>query len=259
MRYLTPENVMKWRLKEGIPAWKAAVICFRDLSGSKQLVEAFGARPLGRKVLYGMDECEAAPFVYEMIVAGEHIGVVTRCLWGGPQASIVVEELSHIGVEYIIGCGAAGSLESRLTRGAQIVAASAPPTDGTSQSYVTSPKPLEPDPRLLEILMKCCGTSVSKVEVATVDVLYRETHELIDDWRSKGVQAINMETAAFYAACSTCGVSGLWLGHVSDCLVDGVWEDWSVDREEMSRVTARICVRVLEAIVHGTPGTAAGY
>jgi purine-nucleoside phosphorylase len=36
-----------------------------------------------------------------------------------------------------------------------------------------------------------------------------------------------METAPLYAAAAACGVRSLWLGHVSDSLLDdGAWDSW---------------------------------
>jgi purine-nucleoside phosphorylase len=113
---------------------------------------------------------------------------------------------------------------------------------------------LLPDPLLLEALADTDRQfeGISRVRVGTIDALYRETYEYINELRSQGIQAINMETASFYAACSSCGVSGLWIGHISDCLVGDLWEDWSVDRRDMSIKTANICMRILEMIADGT-------
>lgn len=259
LRYLTPASVMKERLKGGAPNWRIAVICFRDLRGSKQMIDVLEAEPVGRKVLYGLDELPDAPFVYEMEVRGEQVGVVTRCVWGGPQAAIMVEELAFLGVEYVVGCGAAGSIDRSLLRGEQIIGASAPVIDGTSRCYRPPGDILQADPRLASVAESAARDlgGIQRVSVGTVDALYRETEELIGGMRARGLQAVNMETAAFYAACLACGVTGLWIGHVSDTLFDGVWKDWSIDRDEMTRSTAAICARILSAIADEVEGVVA--
>jgi len=63
-------------------------------------------------------------------------------------------------------------------------------------------------------------------------------------WRARGGQVVNMETAALYAASERCGISSLWIGHVSDCLVGGEWEEWS-DIADMTAMSARIGLEIL--------------
>lgn len=110
-RYITPEAVMKHRFQTNPrPVWDVAVICFRDYKGSQILVKTFNASPLGYKVLYGIEEFDGAPVVYEAELLGKRVGIITRCNWGAPQAAILVEELIELGVKYIIGYGAAGSI-----------------------------------------------------------------------------------------------------------------------------------------------------
>ena len=53
-----------------------------------------------------------------------------------------------------------------------------------------------------------------------------------------------METSALYAASETCGIRCLWIGHVSDCLVGGEWEEWS-DIADMTVTSARIGLEIL--------------
>lgn len=252
VRYIEPGTIIGNRLRDKqIPAWEAAVLCFRDSRGSREIVRTFNARPIGYKVLFGMEESEEFPYVFEADIGGKTVGIVTRCIWGGPQAAILLEELTHFGVKYAVGYGAAGSIDTACKRGQQIVIDSALPTDGTSGIYREGE--LLPDSGLLSLTRKAaeklsCG--IQCVTAATVDALYRETDTLVEEWRKQGAQVVNMETSPFYAAASECGVKSVWIGHVSDCL--GVkWEDWFCDRETMTSISASICLELLRLLLCG--------
>ena len=241
-RFITPQKVVSGRFEgqADIPEWDIAVLCFRGPRGSSALVEAVGARPIGRKLLWGMEEAADFHSVYEYQTDGKHVGIVTRCLWGGPQAAILVEELSHIGVGCIIGYGCAGTIDPELPRGAQFVISTALLTDGTSRHYAD--EETRGSAELLG-LVKCAR----QVTAGTVDAVYRETPALLREWRNAGVQVINMEAAPFYAASARCGVESLYLGHVSDVVI-GEWRDWYGGRDEMNVGTIRNSVALIESI-----------
>jgi uridine phosphorylase len=240
-RFITPAVLFPSRFPELAhrPKWDAAVICFRDPGGSRLLVEALGGVPWGRKVFWGIEETPDHPRVFVAQVAGRTVGIVTHCIWGTAQASILVEELAELGVPIVIGYGAAGSFDSALPQGTQLVACSAPATDGASKQYGNGP--FSPDPELLALVR-----NAEPAVVATVDAVYRETPELVAEWRAIGAQVVNMESAPFYAAAQACGVRALWLGHVSDMLLDE-WHGWHVvSRDEMTHAAIANCRHVLE-------------
>ena len=246
MRYITPELLIKHRISDQLyPHWSAAIVCFLGYENSQTIVRKFNAKPIGYKIFYGLDEFSECPSVYEATIGSEYIGIITRCVWGGPQAAILVEELAYLGVQYLIGCGAAGSLDPSLPKGQQIVACSAIPVDGTSQSY--SRELLLPEPKLADAVLKVgrnLQVDVHQVTVATIDALYRETESFITKLRSQGIQTINMETAPFYAASTVCGVKTIWIGHVSDSLTN-TWNSWFTNQYEGRRSSAEVCLELL--------------
>ena len=250
MRYISPEGHLKNRLGDNpFPKWDAAVLCFRSLKGSRDLVELLGAKPVGAKILFGMDESSDLPFVFEATVGGRTVGIATRCLWGGPQAAILVEEIACFGCKYVIGYSCAGAIDLSLERGQQIVADRAVPTDGTSLAYGQAE--LLADSELLELATNAAqklGCGITPVCAATVDALYRETPEMVARWRAAGAQVINMETSPFYAASHACGVRSVLIGHVSDRLGQS-WESWYGGRKPMSVQTAEICVETLRSLL----------
>lgn len=244
-RYITPEAVMRNRFADrSCPVWDTVVICFRDYKGSQILVRKFDAVPLGYKVLYGIEEFEGAPMVYEAEWLGKRVGIVTRCNWGAPQAAILVEELTAIGVRHIIGYGAAGSLRSDLKRGTQLMIGEALCSDGTSKAYKKESVSASGSKPLANIAQRAAerlGYSMTEVTAATADALYRETKESVAEWQNAGASVVNMESGAFYAASEVCGANSVWLGFVSDSLVKDSWEDWHGNLAEMADITATIC------------------
>lgn len=249
MRYLEPDFIVKKRfVNKNIPHWDIAVICFRDNSGSMELIKTFDAKPVGYKILFGLDEYSECPFVYEKIINDNKVLIITRCIWGGPQAAIIVEELAFYGIKYIIGYGAAGSLDDEFKRGDQIFASFAFPTDGTSKIYKCGH--LEPDNiyiDFIKLVEKKLSCKIKEIKIATIDALYRETEDYILSLKKDGAQAINMETSPFYSSSIICGIKSIWIGHISDCLLKK-WDDWYMKREEMSNLTSRICLDIVMLI-----------
>jgi uridine phosphorylase len=249
-RYITPDALMALRFRDrGRPRWDVGVLCFRGRVGSGALVDKLGARPVGQKVLYALEESSEHPHVHEAAVGGSAIVVVAGCLWGGPQTAILVEELACLGVRSVIGYGVAGSLVADLPKGTQVVAASGVVTDGTSRAYTTRAV-VHPDEALVAAVGAVADrlhTDVSPVAVATVDALYRETEDDVRRWRERGARAINMETAPLYAASRACGVPSVWLGHISDSLATSCWESWERPAT-MTDVTVAVTVALVEEL-----------
>ena len=251
MRYITPEAIMRSRLGDNPrPRWDAAVLCFRSYEGSGLLIDAFDTEPLGYKVLWGMDEVPGYPRVHEFSIGAVRVGVIARCLWGGPQTAILVEELAHLGVKYIVGIGAAGSIATDLPRGTQIVATSALTTDGTSRAY-TDETEVHVAPDIYAAIQQAEREHpwhLRPVRVATIDAIYRETDVLIQSLAEQGAQVVNMEVTPLYAASAVCGVESVWIGHVSDCLVNSEWEPWE-NLEQMTIQSAEIGVDILHSVI----------
>ena len=249
MPYITPEVFMQGRFDDNPrPEWKTAVLCFRDLEGSGLLVQGLGARPLGYQVLTGMGEFPGnpLPYTHELAIGQARVGVIARCGWGGPQTAILVEELAYIGVTKIIGIGAVGSIDPAIPKGSQVVAQVALTTDGTSKAYTDAPE-LMGDALLCSLALAAgerLSTGVRKVCAVTTDAIYRETEAVVEAWRTKGAQVVNMETSALYAASATCGISSVWIGHVSDSMRGSEWEEWT-GIEDMTVVSAKLVLAML--------------
>jgi purine-nucleoside phosphorylase len=255
-RYITPETLLDIRFGDRErPQWDIAVLCFRGRRGSAPLVEKLGARPVGSKTLYGLEDSADRPYVYEARLGAARIAIVAECLWGGPQTAILVEELACFGVRVVVGFGVAGSIVPELAKGTQIVAIAGTVTDGTSRAY-TDLAEVPADRELSSLLAgvaESLNFAVVPVTIATVDALYRETADDVRRWCGGGAVAINMETAPLYAASAACGIKSVWLGHVSDSLASPQWDSW-VRPLAFTDVSVALAVGLLESLAGGSVG-----
>ena len=251
-RYITPEALLRLRFGDGArPAWDGAVLSFRGEAGTQALVSKLNARPLPRKVLYGLEVSLDRPVVYEAGLGNRRIVLVTQCLWGGPQTAILVEELAALGVREVVGFGVAGALVDALPKGTQIVAESGLATDGTTRAYTSAAEAVA-DAELAAALLTTAtrmGIAVVPVKIATVDALYRETSADVQRWVGLGAQAINMETTPLYAAASMCSLRAVWLGHISDTLslTTEKWDSWQRPAA-ITDMTVALTIGLLEQI-----------
>jgi uridine phosphorylase len=253
MRYITPEHCIRRRLGgRPAPSWPAALLVFRDYTHSQQVLEAFdNVRPIPYRLLYYLTGQEFEPIAFEADIAGRTIVVVTRCIWGGPQTAILVEELACLGVRFILGYGVGGSIDPSLPQGTFVVADSALPVDGTSRAYgINTVRKADLDIVQAAIAAAAdAGVQMRPASAVTVDALYHETQELVDDLRRQGGQIINMETSTLYSVAGVCGVRSLWLGYVTDCLTNGQWQDWFVDLRDLAEKAIRVCRALLTLVL----------
>lgn len=249
-RYLDPDEFIRQRFAEReAPDWPLAVICFRDVASSVKLADRLGAKPLRRRIISGTDSPGERPWVYEGKVGGTNIGLVAGCWWGGPQAAVIAEELASLGVEYILGYGAAGTISKDLPKYSQVAAVSGLVTDGTSRAYTTSEK-VDADSGLVK-MMEVVSPAVLPVTVATVDALYMETPAAVKQWAGLGAQAVNMETTPLYAVAQTRKIKSLWLGLITDSVTGDDWDPWWGIPEEANEETVEIIAALIENVLGG--------
>jgi len=241
MRYITPKNILLKRFKNKLPAWDIALLCFRNFKNIDRFINKFKAKPIKRKILWGFYPSKSSFNIFKTKIDNKSIIIVIPCNWGGPQSAILVEELAHLGIQYIIGYGLAGSLDRNILRGEQIVVTSALTTDGTSKFY-TNKKTVKPDNYLLKL-----ARSSKKVKCATIDAIYQETKKLINKWKNMGVQVINMESSPFYAASEKCKVKSIWLGYITDCLFSN-WKAWHGHIKGANEESINKCLNIISSI-----------
>jgi uridine phosphorylase len=234
-----------------VPKFRRAVLVFHSATRSRFAMRRFGGSPLGYKLLTGatMEEVLLCPDGQTVLVVnvGSHGG-------GGPLATSLVEELAFLGVKVIVGLGCAGSLDPSLPRGTQFVAARGLATDGASRVYLSRGQDTVslPERELAVVTQAADGLGIPVVPTTgvTVDVIYRETPELVAQWRGLGGHWINMEVTPLYAAAAACGVRAIYLGHISDELFGPEWRAWFGDeRNAMAETTAELGAAILEQML----------
>jgi uridine phosphorylase len=137
---------------------------------------------------------------------------------GGPSAAIVLEELARLGVRRAIRVGSARAIAPGLAPGALVVATEVRAEDGTSRTLLAAAAELGALDAALDVpeiaLHPGLTTALSAAAGATAgplvahDLLYAPREdERMDAWRSAGLLAADLETAALAAVAVRHGVA----------------------------------------------------
>ena len=122
-------------------------------------------------------------------------------------------------VQYIIGLGAVGALQSDIQIGDLIVPTQAIRGEGLTGYYYPPEEPALPDPMLVEILSQCAENTKARIHKGTIFTtgsLLHETDELIGEWHDNGYIGVDCEASAFFLLCKYCGFMGAMILYVSD-------------------------------------------
>jgi uridine phosphorylase len=218
---ITPE---KWnhgrKMPEVLEGYRIAVAAFCRLNEMK---EKLAAVPFSAKLFSHLD----AAHIYVGQVNGKQV-LVVECLFGGPMAATVLEEMAYFGITKVIGYGYAGSLTGEIPMGHIVMAGCGLVSDGTSREYLPETDMVFPDESLANVFRRQAsdqGCVLKEVTVWTTDALYRETKEKIHQWRAKGGQIVNMDTSYFYAVSQVTGMAALYVCEISDQLDQEHWTD----------------------------------
>lgn len=223
-------------------------MCFHSKYKTRQLAKEFDAELLGYRVFSKCDET----VVYETELNGIKIGILGWCTGGGPLVASLVEELSVIGVEYIIGIGAAASIDKSVFIQDLILATELLVNDGTSKCYIEDKPVIHINPEMRKMFLDICKERkqpVKEVKAATVEALYRQNEALLQAWRNQDCQIVNWELTPFYASCKVCDIKCLWYGHISDVEIDGIWNDWYCNRIQVFQDSINLCKSILSYLV----------
>jgi uridine phosphorylase len=220
---LMPEQVLRLR---GVDPddddlrFDVAVICFRGRRASRQVLDAFPVSRIEPDILYGSP-------AHAGRVGDTRLIIVPKVVWGGPVTAILLEELACLGVQTVVGVGAAGSLVSPHHVGRMLIVDRALCSDGTSQQYTDQPS-VGPAPDLFELAVALASQEGGEPIVGTIhttDALYQEWPARIRQWRGAGAAFVNLETSPFYAVAAYRGIRAVYLALVTDYVGDpGGWQ-----------------------------------
>jgi len=131
---------------------------------------------------------------------------------GGPSASIVFEELRMLGARLIIRLGTAGGLLPEMEPGELVIpdAVACFSTYGVLATYAPGVHlPLAPNYEVIEALVneaRRIGVGFRIGAVVSNDAFYAESREFAEEWRRRGVIAIEMECAALFGISRIRGI-----------------------------------------------------
>jgi purine-nucleoside phosphorylase len=145
---------------------------------------------------------------------------------GTPSMSIVVEELLRLGARQLVRVGTCGGIAPGLRTGDLVIASSAAPVDGATQTYLHR-EAYAPtaDFALTHSLYHAAeeaGIPTRVGQVASVDVFYNPDADYAPRWRDRGVLAFEMEASALFYLAARAGVQAACLLVVSDVLSEEV-------------------------------------
>jgi uridine phosphorylase len=229
------------RRQKGLASVDVPAICILDPDGDmvRRMRESGEAQPFAPWACYHT-RLDTFP------LAGETVGIV-GCAVGAPFAVLVAEELFASGCRLLLSVTSAG----------QIVQSAAPPyfviidrslrDEGTSYHYAPPAEFSLADPRLVQIASDALKDKAQDVLIGatwTTDAPFRETAEAIEQAKSMGALAVEMEAAALYAFAGSVKVQVLCIAHVTNTMGQG-----GDDFEKGEADGTRDALIVLESLV----------
>ena len=154
---------------------------------------------------------------------GEPVSVQSTGM-GCPSAAIVIEELVMLGCKKLLRVGTCGGLQPHHALGDMIVAISAVPQDGTTNTYVKEPHAPTADWGLVHGSVhaaKEIGQPIHVGPVVSSDVFYNPDSEQYQRWSDRGVLAVEMEAAILFTIAALRRIQAACLLTVSDIIVEG--------------------------------------
>lgn len=206
----------------------------------KLFKEAFGFVEPAKK-LFCAELMFNAPNYPQIVLCGGFIG--------GPQAVMLLEVLAAKGARNFWFCGLCGALSAAMPVGSLFVAGNAFSDEGVAKHY--SPKNVfaATETLLQHLIDKLAAAEKDYIvgRMASIDALFRETKSKIAYYCGQGCQAIDMETAALYAAAAFHDLNICGLYAVSDVFNDESWQagfkshELKVARTTMTEIMKEVC------------------
>lgn len=170
---------------------------------------------------------------------------------GCPSASIVVEEMSRLGVKYIIRVGTCGGVQKKINPGDYIIPEKAIPLIGLLNVYGIKNKPQTPDNDIFNKLVKSAESLVDysqqihKGTICTSDAFYKEV-EQARKWEHRGVLAFEMECAGIFALAKLRKIKAGAILTATGNILYGIQV---METTEIKKAIDRMCLIALEVII----------
>lgn len=139
---------------------------------------------------------------------------------GAPALALALELLKQMEIEEIIALGWVGKISKKLNIGDFFLPKKAYSLEGTSKIYQKSKRCFFPENEFLKKfknLLKQEGINFKEGSLLSTDApwVLERSFNFFKKWLNK-VEAMDMETSAFFAVCKTLGLKGVALHLVSD-------------------------------------------
>jgi uridine phosphorylase len=209
-----PANLLREaRRQKQVPEIAVPEICILDPDGDILRV----LRREGRASLAPGWACYHTE-LYEFDHGGERFGII-GCAVGSSFAVLLAEELFVSGCRLLVSMTSAGQIVAHGPTPYFVVIDRALRDEGTSYHYLPPAEFAEADHALVETAMQAlrgAGQTVHRGAAWTTDAPFRETAAAIEQARSRGILAVEMEAAALYAFARARQKPVLCLAHVTN-------------------------------------------
>lgn len=139
-----------------------------------------------------------------------------------PDTAITTEILCGAGAESLIRVGSCGSLQNHVKVGDLVIVTGALRGDGTSRYYVAENFSTVAHPDVVDALKQAADSLKVRCHLGwifTIDALFQETPELIEQLKQQNVASIDMVTSAFLTIAQVRGKkAGAVLAVSDECL-----------------------------------------
>jgi len=229
------------RRQKGLPSVDVPPVCVLDPDGDivRRLRGSGAAREFQHWPCYHTH-------LDTFTLAGQTTGIIASVI-GAPFAVLVAEELFASGCRFLVNLTSAGQITPAGQTPYFVLIDRALRDEGTSYHYAAPSEYGEADPRLIEMASEALRENALHALVGaswTTDAPFRETVSAIENARSKGVVAVEMEAAALYMFARVAGVSVLCIAHITNTMGQA---EKDFEKGEADGTTDAL--RLLEAIV----------
>lgn len=240
----TPANLLREaRRQKSLPAGDVPPVCVLDPDGD---IVAY----LRRNKLAEPNPVWACyhTVLYQFQVDGRACGII-GCAVGGPFAVLLAEQLFVSGCQLLVSITSAGQILPIRTPPYFVLIEKALRDEGTSHHYSPPSKYAclaQATRKILDQTLKDFTPSIERGAVWTTDAPYRETAQAIEDARTEGILAVEMEAASLYAFAQARKKPVVCFAHITNRMgaVEGDFEKGEADGSVAS-------LRLIEAVVTG--------
>jgi purine-nucleoside phosphorylase len=209
-----PENMLREaRRQKNIPEGQLPAICILDPDGDI-LSNLLATNRATINPYWACYHTELFNFTYEGIEFG-----IIGCAVGASFAVLIAEELFASGCQLLISVTSSGLISSKQKTPFFVLIERAMRDEGTSYHYIPPSDFSYINSELLAMLEDTfleLTVPVSKGATWTTDAPFRETATAIEQAKSLGILAVEMEASALYAFAQACHKAVICFAHVTN-------------------------------------------